>query len=113
MRVIINICAIILSLFAIVVHAGAVIDYNNVEEVARGSPDTWKEYFFTERPIGIILPSTIFPSWKEKMQGKLMFFLEIDPLTCTELKHLFFWLYFCIEIAQRFRVFNVLYKNKK
>ena len=43
MRVIINICAIILSLFAIVVHAGAVIDYNNVEEVARGtegSPDT-------------------------------------------------------------------------
>lgn len=41
MRVIVNICAI-LSLFAIVVHAGAVIDYNNVE-VARGtegSPDT-------------------------------------------------------------------------
>ena len=41
MRVIINICTVtILSLFAIVVvHAAAVIDYNNVE-VARGGPDT-------------------------------------------------------------------------
>lgn len=42
MRVIVfNICAI-LSLFAIVVHAAAIIDYNNVK-VARGTeggPDT-------------------------------------------------------------------------